>query len=249
MGEIDTAALRMLVAVAESGSLSAAAGRLGVTQQAVSVRIRTLESRLGIALVRRSPRGSTMTPEGTVVAGWAAEVVSAADSFAESVHTLTRTDPAPLRIAASLTIAEYLVPEWLHRLRAAGTTRAELTAANSATVATRVREGSAEIGFIESPEVPAGLDFRWIATDELIVVVAPSHPWARRTSGITPEELAARPLVVREEGSGTREALNRALGDALVHTAIRRGTPHHRDGSRHGGRGGCPCRAERARRC
>ncbi|RLP76783.1 LysR family transcriptional regulator [Mycetocola tolaasinivorans] len=211
MSESDTASLRVLVAVAETGSFSAAAGRLGVTQQAVSARMRTLEARLGVPLVRRSARGSAMTAEGSVIAGWAADVVSAADVFAASVRTLVEADPAPLRVAASLTIAEYLVPEWLHRLRVAGAPAVELTAANSAAVAESVRAGRADIGFVETPTAPTDLASRRFATDELVTVVAPGHPWARRISGVTPTELATRPLVVREAGSGTREALDLAL--------------------------------------
>ncbi|MFZ4841849.1 LysR family transcriptional regulator [Mycetocola saprophilus] len=211
MSDIEIAALRVLVAVAETGSLSAAAARLGITQQAVSARMRTLEARVGTALVRRSPRGSTMTPEGTVIAGWAGEVLAAADRFGESVATLTAASSAPLRIAASLTIAEYLVPEWLRGLRAAGDIRAELTATNSAGVADLVRAGTVELGFLETPEAPAGLEAARVASDELVVVVAPTHPWARRRSGITAEELARTPLITREQGSGTRRALEVAL--------------------------------------
>lgn len=211
MSDIEIAALRVLAAVAETGSFSAAAARLGITQQAVSARMRSLEARIGTALVRRSPRGSTMTAEGTVIAGWAAEVLAEADRFAESVTSLTAVSATPLRIAASLTIAEYLVPGWLRELRATGEKRAELRALNSAGVMDLVSAGAVELGFVETPEIPAELEATRIATDELVVVVAPGHAWARRRSGITAAELARTPLIMRELGSGTRRAYETAL--------------------------------------
>jgi DNA-binding transcriptional LysR family regulator len=68
----DLTSLETLLAVARTGSLSAASQQLGVTQQAVSARIRSVESRAGVALIARTSRGSALTPEGVVVAGWAA---------------------------------------------------------------------------------------------------------------------------------------------------------------------------------
>jgi DNA-binding transcriptional LysR family regulator len=65
--------------------------------------------------------------------------------------------------------------------------------------------------FIETPELPEGLERMTFATDELVVVVGPGHPWARRSSGITVDELASTPVLARERGSGTRLAFERAL--------------------------------------
>jgi DNA-binding transcriptional LysR family regulator len=60
--------------------------------------------------------------------------------------------------------------------------------------------------------VPSGLDATVIAHDRLIVVTAPGHPWARRRAPLAAAELAATPLILREEGSGTRQVLDAALG-------------------------------------
>lgn len=210
MGGVENAALRMLVTVAETESMSEAARRLGTTQQAVSSRMRNLEAQLGVVLVIRSPRGSRLTDVGTVVAGWACDVVDAADRFDEAVRSLAGGATALLQIASSLTIAEHLMPAWLHRLRAESSVEVELTAANSTVVADRVRAGKAEIGFVETPEPSAGLSSRTIASDELVVVVRPGHRWSGRRT-VSARELAATPLVMREQGSGTREALARAL--------------------------------------
>ena len=74
----DLAALEMLLAVASTGSLNAASRQLGITQQAVSARVRSVESRAGVALIARTARGSTLTPEGVVVAERAARLLAVA---------------------------------------------------------------------------------------------------------------------------------------------------------------------------
>ncbi|RKS93021.1 molybdate transport repressor ModE-like protein [Microbacterium sp. AG790] len=210
MADLD--ALRLLAAVGETGSLTAAGRRLGVTQQAASARLRALETEIGAVLVARGARGSVLTAVGELVAGWGGDVVAAAARFDESVAALQERRRGTLRIAASLTIAEYLLPDWLSQWRrrdpaAAGV---RLDAENSTAVIARVRRGGAELGFIETPDLPDDLDRVVIARDELVVVAAPSHPWAS-AARITRAELAATPLVLRERGSGTRRALDAAL--------------------------------------
>lgn len=211
MPRTDIDSLRMLVAVAAAGSLAAAGRTLGVSQQAVSSRLRHLESGIGVELVRRSARGSALTDAGAVVADWAAEVIAASDRFESAVAALRGSRAARLRVAASLTIAEHLLPSWLLSLRSSSRTEVELIAENSTRVIERVRERRADLGFIETPDIPSDLESRTIAHDELVVVVRPDHPWARRRDGIDARELAATPVLAREEGSGTRAALGAAL--------------------------------------
>ncbi len=90
-----------------------------------------------------------------------------------------------------------------------------LTAANSNAVVEHVRNDQADVGFIEGPSRPRNLRCRVIALDQLVLVVRPDHPWARRRNPITARELAATALVSREEGSGTRDTLCAALRDSL----------------------------------
>lgn len=208
----DLAALALLVAVAESGSLTRAATRHGITQPAASLRLRSLERRLGLLLLERSPTGSTLTAAGAAVVDWAQPVLDAATAFTRGVDALRATHRDQLRVAASLTIADHLVPGWLVTLHAAlpGVTAA-LQVANSDRVAALVRTGDADLGFVEGPTAPKGLRATVVGGDELVVVTAPDHPWARRRRPLTAADLVATPLVLRESGSGTREALERAL--------------------------------------
>lgn len=209
----DLGALELLLAVARLGSLGGAARELGITQPAASSRIRSMERQLGLALVDRSPRGSRLTDTGALVTDWARRVVEAAEQFDAGTQALRDRRDSRLRVAASMTIAEYLLPRWLIALRAERPdTAVSLLAGNSAAVAERLLSGEADLGFVEGTAVPAGLDAAVIAHDHLIVVTAPGHPWARRRRALTAAELAGTPLILREEGSGTRQVLDAALG-------------------------------------
>ncbi|MFJ3305666.1 LysR family transcriptional regulator [Streptomyces sp. NPDC086549] len=209
----DLGALELLLAVARLGSLGAAARELGVTQPAASSRIRSMERQLGVALVDRSPRGSRLTDAGALVTDWARRVVEAAEAFDVGAQALRDRRDSRLRVAASMTIAEYLLPGWLLALRAERPdTAVSLLAGNSAAVAERLLADEADLGFVEGLSVPPGLDSAVIAHDRLIVVAAPAHPWARRRHALPATELAATPLILRERGSGTRQVLDAALG-------------------------------------
>lgn len=225
--------LELLVATDRHGSISAAARALGVSQPSASAGMRRLERHLGLELVTRSTRGARLTETGRATATWAREVIEASDRFETSAAALREAPSARIRLAASLTIAEYLAPRWLATLAAAdapvapvgsaapgppgGTARpdVELLVRNSRTVMDLVLSDDADLGFIESSTVRRGLRSRTLAHDELVVVVAPTHPWAaRRHHSATIEELLGGGLVVRERGSGTRETLEKSLVSA-----------------------------------
>lgn len=209
----DLDAIRLLVIIADCGSIGAAARQEGISQPSASKRVAVLERRLGVELLRRSTRGSELTDNGRVVTEWARGVLEATDALLTGSAALRAASADTLRVAASQTIAEYLVPIWLAKLRAAdpaATVRLEVM--NSTHVVEAVRSGRCDVGFIESPGVPRDLASTTVRRDELRLVVAPGHPFADRRSPVTRKELAASQLVVREQGSGTRDVLERALG-------------------------------------
>ena len=209
-------ALELLVATDSHGSISAAARALGVAQPTASAGLRALERRLGLELLERTTRGSRLTETGRATAAWAREVIEASDRFETSAAALRDAPAARVRVAASLTVAEYLAPRWLARLAlegsgpAGGAPDVELVVRNSREVTDLVLDGAVELGFVESATLRRGLRSRTVAHDRLVVVVGPAHPWARR-SALRVDELLTGGLVVRERGSGTRETLERGL--------------------------------------
>jgi DNA-binding transcriptional LysR family regulator len=218
----DLEQLRLLVGIADHESLGAAARSLGIAQPNASRMLRRLERQLRLSLVVRSPTGSRLTTQGQVVVQWAREVTEATGRLVAGAKALAAETNAQLSIAASMTIAEYLVPRWLSEFRLLDVpVRVNLTVCNSHDVFERIEQGECDLGFVESPGVPRGLRSTVVGRDELVVVVGPSHPWARRRRPVTAEELAATPLIVRESRSGTRISLEHHLaGHVLVEPAV-----------------------------
>lgn len=213
-------ALRVVVAVDLTGSISGAADELGITQQAASRRIHALETTLGVRLLERTSRGSALTDAGHLVARRGADALAALDTLLRELDGIGTGARAPLTIAASLTIAEHLVPRWLVAYReTADPAPVTLASMNSVAVADAVRSRAAEVGFIETTRQPTGLAIEHLADDELIAVVAPDDPWATREDPLPWRDLAARPGVVRESGSGTRHSLDDLLRRAGVPTS------------------------------
>jgi DNA-binding transcriptional LysR family regulator len=209
----DLIALDLLDSVAELGSLGRAASRHRMSQPAVSMRMSQLERRLGLTLLQRSPSGVRLTPAGERVVALSRRVLGEAEGMMAGVEALVAEQTSHLRVAASLTVAEYLLPGWLaalHHESPEVILAVEVT--NSAKVLARVAEHHADVGFVEGHHarrkqmrtVP-------VRTDHLVVVVDPAHPWARLRSPLTVADLAAAELIVREPGSGTREVLEDTL--------------------------------------
>jgi DNA-binding transcriptional LysR family regulator len=217
----DLASLDLLVSVGELGSISAAAAAHGVTQPAASMRLRSLERVLQIRLLERESRGAHLTPAGVAVAEWSATVLQDMRTLLAGATALRADRTSQLRLAASLTVAEYLLPRWLQQLAAdAPATRVSLEMGNTTHVAELVGRGQVDLGFMEGPRPPGRLRSRELLADELVIVVAPGHPWTRRRRPVSAQQLAATPLVLREPGSGTREVLTEALASrGLVPTA------------------------------
>ena len=221
----DLIALDLLDSIAELGSLGRAASRHRMSQPAVSMRMTQLERRLGVTLLKRGPAGARLTPAGERVVSLSRRVLSETQELMAGVDALVAEARSQLRVAASLTVAEYLLPSWLatlHRKAPDAILAVEVT--NSARVVVRVREHHADVGFVEGAQPRlSGMKTMVVRTDHLVLVVEPSHPWARRRSPVTGAELAAAELIVREPGSGTRQVLEdtlRAFGGLRSHLEL-----------------------------
>src|SRR6201995_3977044 len=218
----ELSALEVFLEVAKTASLGAAGRELGLTQQAVSARLTSIETQTGVRLAVRTVRGNQLTPAGVVAAQWANRLLDVAQQVDAGLASLRTESRSKLKVAASLTVAEQLIPLWLVSLQATAARSGRkapeviLTTTNSEHAISAVRDGSADLGFIESPGALSALRSRVVAYDGLMVGVPADHKWVRRSKGVSASELGRTPLVAREPGSGTRDsltALRNALGD------------------------------------
>lgn len=210
--ELDLESLRLLVALQDLGSIGAAAREVGVSQPAASKRIREFEARWRLELVMRSTQGSELTVDGEAVVAWARRVLHEVDVMRTSLDSLTVERRAGLAVAASLTVAEFMLPLWMAELRArVPDLHPQLRVVNSEQVSALVRAGEVDVGFIETALVPRDLDVVTLGRDRLVIVAPAEHPWSRRSTPLSRKALLETEYVLREEGSGTRDTFERAL--------------------------------------
>ncbi|MCR4407102.1 MAG: LysR substrate-binding domain-containing protein [Anaerolineae bacterium] len=204
--------LRTFVEVAQRKSFSAAAQALGISQPAVSQQMRRLEEELGVRLLLREGRGPVvLTESGKVVLDFARSTLAAYDALRTELRRLEGEIAGILRLAASTTPGEYLVPQLLAAFRGQYPgVEAQVTVSDTADAVQRVRSGACDLGFIGAPVEGPGLILERLAADEIVLAVYPEHPFAGRKR-VSWEEVLAQPLIMREEGSGTRRTVESAL--------------------------------------
>jgi DNA-binding transcriptional LysR family regulator len=208
---LDLRRLEIFVKVAELGSFSRAAEALFLTQPTVSEHVRALEDELGVQLLDRLGRGAAPTRAGTLLLGYAQRILTLSREASQAIAQLQGRVSGELLVGGSTIPGEYVLPALIGIFRGKYPDVAiSLRIGSSSEVQTWVEEGRVELGVIGAPPSARALDGRRLMADDLVVVVAPEHPWATRGT-ITLEDLMGEPMIVRERGSGSRETFERAL--------------------------------------
>ena len=203
--------LRVFVAVAERQHVTQAAQALNVAQSAVSHAIATLEAQHAARLFDRVGRNIVLTEAGRIFLDEARAVLARADAAELMLNELGGLKRGTLTVQASQTIASYWLPRHLAAFRRAHPQiGVRLGIGNSAQVVSAVEQRLVEIGFVEGPVENEHLTSAPVARDQLVIVVAPDHPWAE-AEALTPADLAAGAWLSREAGSGTRAVFEDAM--------------------------------------
>lgn len=211
---MDLRRLEVFVKVAELGSFSRAAEALALTQPTVSEHVRALEAELGVQLLDRLGRGAVTTPAGELLLGYARRVLALIGETRQAVDQFQGRMRGTLCVGGSTIPGEYVLPPLVGRFRAKyPEVMISLRIGSSREVCGWVDAGLVEVGLVGAPPVGRAVAGRALMEDEMVVVVGPEHPWVGRPE-VSLDELAAEPLVVREPGSGSREALEQALASA-----------------------------------
>lgn len=208
--------LEAFVAAIEAGTMGGAAEALDLTQSAVTKRIARLEALLGTVLLERGRYGVRPTGPGGALYPEARRALETLRRATESLRAERTARHATLRITASHTVGEYLLPHWLAGHRRSGAEfHATMRISNSPAVLEAVREDDADLGFVEHGGDATGLETMVVGRDELVAVVATDHRWAKRRT-IAVRELVGEPYITREPASGTRTVAEDALAKAGV---------------------------------
>ncbi|MBI2477243.1 MAG: LysR family transcriptional regulator [Planctomycetia bacterium] len=210
--------LQTFAVAAESQSFTRAAEALGLTQAAVSQHISALERELGTALFDRGPRSVTLTDTGRRVYEHASTILRLVDDIHREAGQAHAEVSGTLKIASSTVPSEWLLPELLVKFRKLyPEVQESVSVSDSAAAIHAVESGAAEVGLVGELPRAANLCAKSIAQDELTLVVAPDHEFAR-TKHIEPDDLRGQPLIVREPDSGSRRCVEQALSKAGLAT-------------------------------
>jgi DNA-binding transcriptional LysR family regulator len=214
---MDLTLLRTLLAVADTGAITAAANRLGLTQPALSRRIQQLEEEFGSALLARGRKGARLTPVGRLVASEARVLVSRYDNLRQQVNAHTRMEVGTVRLGGGATAVEFLVPPAIagfqHQFPGV---RFHVKEAGSQEIEEDVLNGRLELGLVTMPVIHArDLEVRPLFVDHVVLVAHQSHALAQR-SRVALHELDGQSLVGFEGGSAIRKIVDDALRDASV---------------------------------
>ena len=206
--------LQIFRAIALTGSTTAAALSVPLSQSAASAALKELERGLGASFFDRVGKRLLLNDTGRALLPMALAVLDGAHSLENAFLSNAQELPVELHIFASTTIGNYILPPLLARFKElVPAARLELQIGNTLDVVTAVRDFETDIGFIEGPcHAREIIGVPWLE-DELVIVASPSHPLARaakrRRLGV--KQLAAAQWLLREPGSGTRETVEQAL--------------------------------------
>lgn len=203
--------LRVFVAVAERQHVTQAARALNLAQSAASHAIAALEQRFDIKLFNRIGRHIELTEAGKAFLDEARAVLARAEHAELVLSEFGSLKRGTLSVQASQTIASYWLPRHLVDFRASYPhIEIRLTVGNTAQVAAAVEQGTAELGFIEGAVENGNFTSMTVARDQLVVVVAPGHPWTQCRE-VDVDTLLEGDWVLRERGSGTRSVFEEEI--------------------------------------
>jgi len=206
--------LHTFVSVARREHVTRAAESIHRSQAAVSEQLRLLERTLDLQLLERVGRGVRVTPAGRAIER-AAQIALRATRDVEEVAAGHRgLDAGSLAIAASNTTGVHRLPEWLASFAATHPgLDIRMRLANTALAVDLLRAGDVDCAVVEGPFETAGLEVLVLEEDDLVAVVAATHPLSAMRR-VTPAALAAHRYLAREPGSGTEALAARVLGRA-----------------------------------
>ena len=206
--------LRAFCAAVDLGGIGRAAQRLHLSQPAVSKRLKALEELVGARLLERSSRGVTPTAEGARLYTHARRLLADVDEL-DVVIGQMRGAGETVHLAISHTAAEFMLPRTLVLMHRETDAAVEVVIANSRLVKSLISEGRADIGvaaYMSGESIP-GATVVPLIDDEIVIAVPLGHTWARRAS-ISPAELLATPLVLRDPEAHTRQVIDEELAAA-----------------------------------
>ncbi len=206
---LDDHKLRVFCTVAETKSFSKASEIIHLTQPAVSLQIQALEELYETKLFDRTSSAVTLTPAGEILYKYAKHILALYASAEKEIGELTGLVKGSVSLGASTTIANYLLPKVIADFRKTRQKiKIHLQVGNTKRVVELLRAGNIDIGLVEGEVSKQKLTLEKLIQDELVLIVPPQHTFAKRKE-ISLFEITTEPFIMREEGSGTRQMIEK----------------------------------------
>ncbi|MFT3791364.1 MAG: LysR family transcriptional regulator [Rudaea sp.] len=203
--------LEVFVAVAQEGSVRAAAGKLHLSQPALSMALAELESHLGADLFDRKRGRLYLSERGRDAVPLAQEILERTVEFKHNMHGRGAAFEGELRLGASNTIGNYMVGDLLGAFTAGHPQVAvRLTVGNTDAIVRGVLDHALDLGCVEGAVAHADIEARSWREDELVICTRPDHPLAKRKR-LHADDFSGARWILREDGSGTRAVTERIL--------------------------------------
>lgn len=201
--------LTVFVSVAQSLSFTKAANELHISQPAISRHIRELESEYRIQLFERSGNKVRLTPAGEMFMHYAETILENYRNLKLEMNLLIGSFSGKLRIGASTTIAQYVLPPIVAKfISTFPDVKLTITSGNTEQIEQLLEEHKVDVGLIEGSHRKHSLKYTAFERDELVLITSVKNKVADE---VTVDELCSLPLVLRETGSGTLEVIEKAL--------------------------------------
>lgn len=208
--------LKTFVSVARNRSFTRAALELFITQPAVTRHVKELEAQVGATLFDRSGGSVTLTKAGEAMLFHAEKILDSYRRMQFDMNLLTGNFSGELRLGASSTIAQYVLPPCLARFSTRyPEIRTTLDTGNTRQMVQALFSHSIDLALVEGEARHTGIHYQPFMRDELVLVTGSRSAYASRDT-ITGEELTTLPVVLRENGSGTLEVIERRLGERHI---------------------------------
>ena len=203
--------LKVFCAVAETGSFSKASKMVNLTQPAVSLQIQALEESYETALFERSGKNITLTAAGKLLYQYAKDILNLYTTVEKEINNLTGLSKGSLQVGASSTIGNYLLPTVIIAFKKKyPKIDVNLFVSNTKGIIELLNTGRIDIGLVEGDVPKQSLDVEKLLEDELVLIMPPDHLWVKRKN-ISVSELLSQPVIMREDGSGTRQMIEKHL--------------------------------------
>lgn len=210
---------RIFKTVADERSFSRAARLMHMSQPAISLQVQAIEDHFGARLFDRDTKAVRLTAAGEALLPIAQRVLELYDQAQRAVSDQVGVVAGQLSIASSLTVGEYVLPAVIGAFRRFyPRVDIRLHIDNTEHVQRMTLEHGVDLGLAEAAVDHRDLHVEPFLSDELVLIVPPDHPWARRAA-IAPSELQQAPLIMREAGSGTRRVAEEHLRQAGIDLA------------------------------